>query len=564
MFLSLRLIICGLLMTCMQAHAAKTLWVTAGSLPRMYTMDDIAREGDLILIGTINGSDVKMLRRWANASKALDLRDCRIVAGGEPYYEDYRTEDDVIGSYTFADKELKSLVLPKTLKKIGDYALGFCGESIELPSTLTWLGDHAFTKNLFRRLHLPASLVHIGNGALNGGRLREVTVDAGNPAFVMENYCLYTRDHSRLLSYFPPTNERAESFTIRPEVRVIDDRAFNCYRSYNITLNDRLEYIGEEAFKYALDNMAPHQKKLVIPESVTYIGAGAFEYCLIDSVIISDRVDSLPDFCFSGCSIDYIHLPAKLKHIGYAALNNNRMLNLELPDGLEVVEGRALLGLTKSRLVIPSSVRRIDQWAFVDVFADTIDIQAPLDSIPTAAFYNIESTRKLILPPTLKRIGRSAFYACYQLEDCRLPVGLEEIGSYALAGADHLKEWHIPASVQHIGEGAFAVPNFSSHTVYMYAKRPPVDTHLRAFAYWPMEKSVLYVPAGCADNYRYLAPWSYFGTIREFAATGMISPKCTDERRAVRYFDLQGHPVSADTRGLRIVLTPDGARKVVR
>lgn len=563
MYLRFFLLICSLLLTGMQARAARTLRVTAGSLPRMYTMDDIAREGDLILIGTINGSDVKMLRRWSNASKALDLRDCRIVAGGEPYYENYRTEDDVIGSYMFADKELKSLVLPKTLKKIGDYALGFCGESIELPATLTWLGDHAFTKNLLRRLHLPASLVHIGNGALNGGRLREVTVDAGNPAFVMENYCLYTRDHSRLLSYFPPTNERAESFTIRPEVRVIDDRAFNCYRSYNITLNDRLEYIGEEAFKYALDNMAPHQKKLVIPESVTYIGAGAFEYCLIDSVIISDRVDSLPDFCFSGCSIDYIHLPAKLKHIGYAALNNNRMRNLELPDGLEVVEGRALLGLTKSRLVIPSSVRRIDQWAFVDVFADTIDIQAPLDSIPTAAFYNIESTRKLILPPTLKRIGRSAFYACYQLEDCRLPVGLEEIGSYALAGADHLKEWHLPASVQHIGEGAFAVPNFSSHTVYMYAGQPPADTHLRAFAYWTMEKSVLCVPTGCADNYRHRAPWSNFGTIREFDATAVRPLQRTAEPAPARYFDLQGRPVSPDSHGLRIVLTPDGPKKVI-
>jgi hypothetical protein len=51
------------------------------------------------------------------------------VAVGEPYYEDYTTEDDVIGTYMFADKEFKSLVLPNTLKKIGDYAITYCGDN---------------------------------------------------------------------------------------------------------------------------------------------------------------------------------------------------------------------------------------------------------------------------------------------------------------------------------------------------------------------------------------------------------------------------------------------------
>ena len=102
--------------------------------------------------GRINGSDVKVLRKWANPQRVLNLADCRIVAGGDPYYEDYTTEDDVIGSYMFADKEFKSLVLPNTLKKIGDYAITFCGDSITLPSTLEWIGDHAFTNNFFKKL----------------------------------------------------------------------------------------------------------------------------------------------------------------------------------------------------------------------------------------------------------------------------------------------------------------------------------------------------------------------------------------------------------------------------
>lgn len=110
--------------------AERTVWVYApGELQHLFDANDLKYENNLTLQGSINGSDVKVLRKWANSQRTLNLRDCRIVAGGEPYYEDYTTEDDVIGSYMFADKEFKSLVLPNTLKKIGDYAITYCGDN---------------------------------------------------------------------------------------------------------------------------------------------------------------------------------------------------------------------------------------------------------------------------------------------------------------------------------------------------------------------------------------------------------------------------------------------------
>ena len=546
--------------------AEKTVYVSAGNLQNLFDTYDLTYERDLTLKGTINGSDVKVLRKWANAQRSLNLSDCQIVAGGDPYYEDYTTEDDVIGSYMFADKEFKSLVLPNTLKKIGDYAFTFCGDSIVFPPTLTWIGDHAFTNNFFKKLHIPATLVHIGNGALNGNiSLNNVTIDEDHPEFILEDGYLYTRDHSRLLSYFAPIGNgtRTETFTIRPEVKIIDDKAFNYHRSYNITLNEQVEYIGEEAFKYVLHNMAPHQKKLVIPNSVTYIGASAFENCYMDKVIISDNVEYLRDNTFSYCFIENIHLPAKLKHIGRAALNNNSMNNLVLPDGLETIDKYALCGLNKRKLVIPESLRHIDEFAFSGIYVDTIDIQAPIDTIPKAAFYSSQSLVKLILPPTVKRIGQSAFYECYRLKICKLPEGLEEIGPWALAGADNMKEWHIPASVRKIEDAAFAVPNFSSHTVYMYSQEPPAETHAQAFMYWTMEQSVLYVPKGCIENYQQ-TPWNTFGEIREFEPTSVKSISFTSDNMEQRCFDLGGRPISDNHHGFRIILTPDGAKKVVK
>ena len=364
---------------------SRTLNLKAGQLKNLFKTYELDHERDLTLIGSINGSDLKVLRDWARDSRTLDLGECRIVAGGEPYYEDYTTENDVLGSYLFGDKEFKRLVLPWTLKKIGDYAISFCGDSINLPSSLTWLGDYAFVNNNFKKLHLPASLEHIGNAALNGNiSLADVTLDADNPYFVLEDGYLYTRDHSRLLSYFDKISTRTETFTIRPEVRTIDDKAFNFHRTYNITLNEGLEHIGAYAFRYALNNIAPHQKKLVIPNSVKYIGEYAFENCYMDEVIISDNVDSLFNDTFSFCCIDQIHMPAKLKYIGARALYNNHLDNLVLPEGLETIEHHAFNTLSVDKLVIPESVKFIDEFAFYFPLIKDLEIKAPLDSIPKA------------------------------------------------------------------------------------------------------------------------------------------------------------------------------------
>ena len=512
---------CLLMAVPVRLSAERTVQVWPGQLQDLFDAYDLIHEKNLTLKGRINGSDVKVLRNWANSQRNLNLNDCRIVAGGDPYYEDYTTEDDVIGSYMFADKEFKSLVLPNTLKKIGDYALTFCGDSIIFPPTLEWIGDHAFCNNLFKKLHIPATLVHIGNGALNGNiSLADVTIDEDHPEFVLEDGFLYTRDHTRLLSYFAPISSRAESITIRPEVKIIDDKGLNYHRTNLLTLNDQLEYIGEEAFKYVLQQ-AFQKKTLVIPNTVTYIGAAAFQGCYMYSVVISDNVEYLPEWTFNECFIDNIHLPANLKHIGKYALSNNHMHDLVLPDGIERIEERSLVGLSVKKLVIPESLQHMDEFAFYGIYADTIDIQAPLDTIPKAAFYSSQSLVKLVLPPTVKRIGQSAFYECYRMTSCMLPDGLEEIGSWALAGADNLKVWHIPASVRKIEWAAFCVPNFSSHTVYMYSQEPPEETHPLAFQDWTMEQSVLYVPQGCTERYLQEAPWNTFGEIREFAPTGI-------------------------------------------
>ena len=535
------------------------LQVTPGQLEELVNQNGLQNDKNLVLSGSINGTDIKFLRNWLgnNSSRSLNLADCRIVAGGEAYYKDYHTEDDVIGDSMFCKNELKSLVLPSTLKKIGNYALSFCGETIDFPASLTWIGDHAFTNNLFKQLHIPATLTHIGNGAFNGYIGLELTIDEDHPEFVMEDNFLYTRDHTRLLGYYAKIGTNAGDLHFPSETKSIDDKAFNGHRARSITLNEGLESIGEEAFSNVISD---NQEKLFFPNSVTYVGARAFNNCRIRTLILSDNMERVEPEAFYSVSYKYVHLPNKLKWVGHHAFFNCELMENEgLPESLETVEEGGFKGLRCNKLTIPTSLKNIGKEAFGGLSAVTLDIQAELEAIPERAFYSCQSLKKLILPSTVKRVGKSAFYECYRLEECFLPEGLEEIEELAFAEADFMREWHIPASVKKIESKAFYVFNHTFHDVYMYSQEPPVDTDPQAFYYWDMEHSVLYVPKGSIDKYKNLEPWCNFSDIREFGATSIDDIQNGKHKTmSENHFGIDGCPIQPSAKGLHIIRREDG------
>ena len=64
------------------------------------------------------------------------------------------------------DGELCSVKLPKSLRRIGDYAFYGCPLSfIEIPNTVRYIGSHAFYKNHFREVIIPESVTEIGSYA---------------------------------------------------------------------------------------------------------------------------------------------------------------------------------------------------------------------------------------------------------------------------------------------------------------------------------------------------------------------------------------------------------------
>jgi len=123
----------------------------------------------LTLTGTINGTDIKFIRELATTGSLmhLDISEARIVEGGESYYEDYQTQNNVIGKYMFYYcGNLKSITLPSNIISIGEYAFYNCDgiESIILPEGINEIPSSAFSlcDNL-SYLSIPSSVRIIAN-----------------------------------------------------------------------------------------------------------------------------------------------------------------------------------------------------------------------------------------------------------------------------------------------------------------------------------------------------------------------------------------------------------------
>ncbi len=88
----------------------------AGELINNVDESQISNITKLTVSGEINGTDLNVINRMANL-ECLDLSDCRVVAGGEAYYDtNYYTKADFLSSYSIRLNSLDSIAYPQVWK----------------------------------------------------------------------------------------------------------------------------------------------------------------------------------------------------------------------------------------------------------------------------------------------------------------------------------------------------------------------------------------------------------------------------------------------------------------
>lgn len=210
-----------------------------------------------------------------------------------------------------------SYSIPSTVKTIGDRSFCYCTglTMIELPNSLTSIGQTAFNGTPITSMNIPASVKEIkGNPFQLCGNLSEINVDNANKDFCSVDGVLFTRDKTVLKCY--PIIKKGVTYTIPATVTIIGEYAFNSNKELqSVIIPNSVTSIETSAFG------ACKISSVEIPNSVTSIGEGAFEMCeSLTSAKLPASLTSIEDYTFMYCThLELIEIPESVKSIGTGA-----------------------------------------------------------------------------------------------------------------------------------------------------------------------------------------------------------------------------------------------------
>ena len=246
--------------------------------------------GNLKIKGTINGYDIMALRNKCIHLLYLDLSEADIVAndGGYEYYTGCSLKaDNELGDHSFAELNLKKVVLPNSLISIGNTAFQDCPflEEVVIKGNTRSIGNSAFNNcRWLRSANMPESILTIGESAFRYCGSLGPNIRIPNRVTTINPYTFYGCGS-------------IDTLYIGDNVVNIAERAFyNCSRINTIHFNRKLLDIGYQAF-YGCSSLLEAK----LPFTVENIGQEAFYGCR---------------------SLTYIEIPSMAKTIGEKAFND--------------------------------------------------------------------------------------------------------------------------------------------------------------------------------------------------------------------------------------------------
>ena len=346
---------------------------------------------------------------------------------------------------------LKKLVIGNSVTSIGKMAFSSCTglTEVTIPNSVTSIGSSAFSGCTgLTEVTIPNSVTSIGYLAFSGCTgLQKVIWNTRNAQCLQDKFI-----------WSPFKNcDRLTDFIFGEEVEHIP-----AYLCYNLTLLNTI----------------------VIPNSVTTIGYGAFSECRgLQKVTIGNSVTTIGKFAFTSCrGLQKVTIGNSVTAIGYGAFDS-------------------CSGLTE--ITIPNAVTTIGVWAFSSCTGLT----------------------EVTIPNSVTTIEGYAFTRCTGLKTVTIGNSVTTIEDGAFNGCTQMESVTIGEKVESIGESAFAKCN-NLTAVISKAMTPP-QIWATTFDDYAM---TLYVPAGCKPKYAEAEYWNNFTDIRETGVTlHTVTANATDE-----------------------------------
>ena len=258
-----------------------------------------------------------------------------------------------ISSGAFYVREITSITMPSTLKKICDNAF----------STLIGLST----------LTIPASVEEIGQASFMFlSDLKTIVVEEGNTHFCCEQNMLMSASKTRLLCLIDAyDNQNTLDIILPSTIKSIDDFALRYESVKSIALPEGLETIGQYAFA------ATGISSIAFPSTVRSIGESCLAntrnlneitvneanpyYTVVDGVLYDKDISNLIKVTVGHTSLS---IPKTVKTIDSDAISQTNMRSLTIPNTVEYLKRFAICNNEKLKtLVIGSSVKEIGFWS---------------------------------------------------------------------------------------------------------------------------------------------------------------------------------------------------------
>lgn len=233
----------------------------------------------------------------------------------------------------------KTTIVPEGATAIGSLAFSGnrCSDSVDLPATVTVIGDSAFRLSNLQHISLPEGLLSIGLDAFLGSGLKSVALPVSLKTIKTEAFRasalteVYVPEGAQLTSIYPGAFEycrKLKSFVVPAKVGYIGNDAFaDCDALATVTFETggtNTLSIGYSSFERS------GLKSIELPGNVKILSVagstatnGTFRDCVhLESVTLAEGITDIPDFTFYNCSsLKKISFPKSLKTIGELAFD---------------------------------------------------------------------------------------------------------------------------------------------------------------------------------------------------------------------------------------------------
>ncbi|MBO7196622.1 MAG: leucine-rich repeat domain-containing protein [Clostridia bacterium] len=368
-------------------------------------------------------------------------------------YETIGSECSITGIGSFSGTEL---TIPEYIKgnkvtAIGEAAFSNCAQltKIVIPESVEFIGDRAFYGCAgITEITIPSSVTDIGT---------QIFYKADNLHTVYYNspYSKYTTNDI----YYSSKKTNVNTFLSNGSIKKV--------------------VFGGKKVPDSILNGCSGITEVVITDSVTEIGDGAFEECKsITSITLGNNLEVIGSYSLSKTSITEIVIPDSVKRILSGAFSDcEALVDIHIGKGLNFVGNYNFLycySLTNVYITDLAAWCAIEYSSYLPeangygnpleragnlyingVLAENLVIGNDVKEINNAAFAGCKSLKTLVIEQGVKSIGESCFKRCENLESVIIPTSVSNIGKTAFYGCSSLTEVEIPDSITNIRSGMF-------------------------------------------------------------------------------------------------------------